>query len=176
MMLRRFMIALMLAGVAFAQRPTGGLFPWWEGPLIENLNLTDAQRGQIRGIVREYRGRMFEVRSNVDKAEGELDSVFNSDPVDPKHGSEVIDRLVHARSEMTKAVSEMSLKLRAVLTTQQWQELQKRQREDLIPTGGRGRGRGPQKGRRDGKSPVPPQAQSAPAEPQKGQSSKSALN
>ena len=63
----------------------------------------------------------------MQKAEGDLDAVFNEDTVDQRRGAEAIDRLTKARADMTKSVSEMSLRMRAVLTTQQWQELQRRQ-------------------------------------------------
>ena len=97
--------------------------------MVSGLDLTDAQRTEIRSVVREYRGRMLEVRDEVQKAESDLDEVFNEDTVDQRRGSEAIDRLTKARADMTKSVSEMSLRMRAVLTAQQWQELQRRQRE-----------------------------------------------
>jgi len=123
-----------------AQGPRGGFFPWWDSPFVNGLNLTDAQRTEIRSVVREYRGRMLEVRDEVQKAESDLDAVFNEDTVDQNRGAEAIDRLTRARADMTKSVSEMSLRMRAVLTTQQWQELRQRQREQgtRIENAGRG--------------------------------------
>jgi len=113
-----------------AQGSRSGFFPWWDSPMVVNgLDLTDAQRTQIRSVVREYRGRMLEVRSAVQKAEGDLEAVFNEDTVDLGRGSEAIDRLTKARADMTKSVSEMSLRMRVLLTPQQWQELQRRQQE-----------------------------------------------
>ena len=139
-----------------AQGPRGGFFPWWDSPMVSGLDLTETQRTEIRSVIREYRGRMVEVRDAVQKAEGDLDAVFNEDTVDQQHGSEAIDRLTKARADMTKSVSEMSLRMRAVLTSQQWQELQRRQREQAsrIENAGRGSGppRGPGRGRRLGKA------------------------
>jgi len=125
-----------------AQGPRSGFFPWWDSPIASGLDLTDAQRTEIHSVVGEYRGRMREVRDEVQKAEGDLDAVFNEDVVDQRRGSEAIDRLTKARADMTKSVSEMSLRMRAVLTTQQWQELQRRQREQgaRIENAGRGSG------------------------------------
>jgi Spy/CpxP family protein refolding chaperone len=121
-------ICLMLAiPVALcAQAPRSG-FPWWESPMVNGLNLSTAQRDQIRSLSRQYRVRMFQVREAADKAENDLEVVFNQETVDQRQGDEAIDRLVKAKGEMTKAVSEMAMKRRAVLTTQQWQDLQKRQ-------------------------------------------------
>ena len=80
-----------------AQGPRGGFFPWWDSPMVSGLDLTDAQRTEIRSVIREYRGRMVEVRDAVQKAEGDLDAVFNEDTVDQRRGSEAIDRLTKAR-------------------------------------------------------------------------------
>ena len=127
-----------------AQGPRGGgFFPWWDSPIANGLELTDAQRTQIRLVTGDFRGRMMEVRDAVRKAENDLDAVFNEDSVDQRRGSEAIDRLTKARAEMTKAVAEMSLRMRSVLTPQQWQELRQRERAARIENAGRG--------------PVPPQ-------------------
>src|SRR5689334_3106759 len=85
-----------------AQGARGGFFPWWDSPIVKGLDLTDAQRTEIRSVIGEYRGRMLEVRNAVRKAEGDLDAVFNEDTVDQRRGAEAIDRLTKARSDMTK--------------------------------------------------------------------------
>ncbi|MBZ5633158.1 MAG: Spy/CpxP family protein refolding chaperone [Acidobacteriia bacterium] len=153
-----------------AQGPRGGFFPWWDSPMVSGLDLTDAQRTQIRSVIREYRGRMLEVRDQVQKAETDLDAVFNEDTVDQRRGAEAIDRLTKARADMTKSVSEMSLRMRAVLTPQQWQELRQRQRG--IENVGRGPGsqRGPGRGRRVAKAGPKDGSKSLPASAAEGPS------
>ncbi len=136
-----------------AQGPRSGFFPWWESPLVGGLDLTDAQRTEIRSVVREYRGQMREVRDEVQKAESDLDDVFNEETVDQHRGSEAIDRLSKARADMTRSVSEMSLRMRAVLTPQQWQELQRRQQEQTSRIQNVGRGSGPRGGGRGRRGP-----------------------
>jgi len=134
--------------------------------MVSGLDLSDMQRNQIRSVIREYRGRMQEVRSAVQNAEGDLEAVFNEDTVDQRRGTEAIDRLTKARADMTKSVSEMSLRMRAVLTPQQWQELQRRQRDQgaRIENVGRGSGsprgggrghRGPKDGQKSGPKDSP---------------------
>ena len=149
-------LILAVPAAMYAQGPRGGFFPWWDSPMVSGLDLSDAQRTQIRTVIQEYRGKMMEVRGAVQKAEGDLDAVFNEDTVDQQRGSEAIDRLTKARADMTKSVSEMSLRMRAVLTSQQWQELQRRQREQVSRIENAGRGSGPPRGpgsrRRLGKS------------------------
>lgn len=160
-------VILAVPGVLSAQAPPTGFFPWWDGPVVNNLNLSDAQRAEIRSVIREYRSRMLESRDAVQKAETDLDAVFNEDTVDQRRGAEAIDRLTKARADMTKSVSELSLRMRSILTPQQWQEL--RQRQQQIDVAGRGRGggrghRGPKAVAKDGSKGSPAaRAENAPA-------------
>ena len=125
--MRRLVILLALAGgTLFAQMPKG-IFPWWSRPEIaRNLNLSPAQREQIRTAVRQFRPHLLNVRLEVNQAEQALADQFNRSPVDPAKANEAIERLVDARSDLTRTLSQLSLKLRMVLTDQQWQELQRR--------------------------------------------------
>ena len=85
---------------------------------------------------------MVDIRKSIESADRDLEAVFNNEnPVDHRKAGEAIERLAGARGDMTRALSQMSLKLRTVLTAEQWQELQRRQPGRLgFPTGGR---RGP---------------------------------
>jgi Spy/CpxP family protein refolding chaperone len=152
------------------------LFPWWDNPLSQDLNLTDAQRNQIRALVKEYRDHLVDERAAVEKADGELEDVFSEDTVDQRRASEALDRLIAARSELTKSLAQMSLRMRTVLTVQQWQELQRRQgRGGPRPFGkngrrgppGSGQGSGPGSAsgspRGGGAPPLPPTAPPPPA-------------
>ena len=47
-------------------------------------------------------------------------------PVDPAKTNEAIERLVDARSDLTRTLTQLSLKLRLILSEEQWQELQRR--------------------------------------------------
>ena len=140
---------LLFPGILAAQR---GPNPWWENPVASGLkNLTVEQRNRINAIVAEYRDRLVNERMEAEKAEHELDAIFNADLVDFSRGSAAIDRLVKARADVTRDVSEMTLRLRRVLTAEQWRTLQAQQPED-------GRGRGPDgRGHRpDGQVGSPP--------------------
>jgi Spy/CpxP family protein refolding chaperone len=125
--MRHLLIVVLLAsGSLFAQLPRG-IYMWWNRPEIaRNLNLTPSQRQQIRGVVQEFRPHLLNVRLEVDRAEQDLVQHFNRDPVDPAKTNEAIERLVDARSDLTRTLSRLSLKLRLVLTESQWQELQRR--------------------------------------------------
>jgi Spy/CpxP family protein refolding chaperone len=123
---RSILLILILSGSSFAQLPKG-IYAWWNRPEIaKDLNLTTAQRQQIRATVQQYRPHLLNVRSEVNRAEQELADQFNREPVDMAKANEAIERLVDARSDLTRTITQLSLKLRLVLSEQQWQELQRR--------------------------------------------------
>ena len=122
-MLRIFALALIASLPLFPQAANKS---WWNGETIKELNLRPDQLREMRTTMREFRPLLQELRANVQKAEQDLEAVFNSDPVDNAKANEAIDRLVAARSELTRELSRMGLRLRGVLTLQQWQEVQKR--------------------------------------------------
>ena|SRR5579862_1542840 len=130
--MRFWLIAL--APVILLAQPPRGPRPWWEGDIAKDLNLTEAQTKQILQTRQEFRSRMLEVRAAVTQAEKDVDASFNEDPVDEAKANDAINRLATARAEATKAVSQLDLKFREILTAQQWQELKQRR-----PGPGRGR-------------------------------------
>jgi Spy/CpxP family protein refolding chaperone len=131
--------ALLIAPLASAQTPRQRA--WWESPITVNkLDLSDAQTKQITATVSEYRERLRELRAAVNRAEAGLESVFNEDPVDQKKANDAIEQIANARSELFRTTSQMDLKLRSVLTAQQWQELRSQQGRGSRPSGRRGRG------------------------------------
>jgi len=149
-MFRSLSLMLTLAGVSLLAQPPRGFFPWWDSPLVRDINLTEDQRRQVQQVVREYRGKLIDARAAVEKAEGEVEDLFNEDQLDARRAGETVDKLVASRGEMTRAFAQMSLKLRSLLTPQQWRELRRRQpqeqprqepqgpRQHMMGPGGRG--------------------------------------
>jgi Spy/CpxP family protein refolding chaperone len=121
-------VMMAIPAMLWAQPRTVSL-PWWENPLASGLTLTDSQRGRIQDVVREYRDQLADLRAEVEDAEAALEAVFNDEAVDQRRGTAAIDRLARTRADLTRAVSGMTLKLRTILTPQQWQELQRRGEE-----------------------------------------------
>ncbi|HXE13516.1 MAG TPA: periplasmic heavy metal sensor [Bryobacteraceae bacterium] len=114
---------LMGAWPLVAQNPN---FGWWNSQVTRDLHLSQDQEKQIREIVSSYRGQLIDARASVQKAEGELQDILNSDHVDLKQSQPTIDKLAKARAESTRVFTEMSLRLRTVLTLDQWHELVER--------------------------------------------------
>jgi Spy/CpxP family protein refolding chaperone len=102
---------------------------WWNSPLVQNLDLSEAQRKEIRTTVREYRGHLMDLREAVQRADSDLEIALNDSSIDRRKANEAIEHLASARGELTRTLSQMTLRLRTVLTTEQWQELQRRQAE-----------------------------------------------
>lgn len=123
---RLLALMLLLSATLCAQLPRG-IYAWWSRPEIaRDLNLSPAQRAEIRAAVQQYRPHLLNVRAEVNQAEQALAEQFDRNPVDPGKTKEAIERLVDARSDLTRTLTELSLKLRLVLTERQWQELQRR--------------------------------------------------
>jgi Spy/CpxP family protein refolding chaperone len=117
---------MLLASGLWAQMPRG-IYAWWSRPQVaRDLNLSPPQREQIRATVQQFRPHLLNVRAAVNQAEQALADQFNHNPVDPAKTNEAIERLVDARSDLTRTLTRLSLKLRLVLSEQQWEELQRR--------------------------------------------------
>ncbi len=125
-MLYRFALMVILAALPVLAQPPRGFFNWWDSPIARDLNLTDDQNRQIRSIVREYRSKLIDQRATLEKAEIELEDQFNDEQFDQRKASDTLEKLISARGDLTRTMSQMGMKLRAVLTTDQFRELQKR--------------------------------------------------
>jgi Spy/CpxP family protein refolding chaperone len=146
----RVLMILLVVGTAGAQVP--GMFPWWEGPLLKELGLSEEQDKKIRDVVREFRPKLIQLRAQVETAEAELRDEMNEAQVDVKKATAAIDRVVEARGALTREVSQMGLQMRLTLTAAQWQELEKRQPRGVNRPGLP----------RDGRQPRPPVGGTAP--------------
>jgi Spy/CpxP family protein refolding chaperone len=151
-----------LLSLPLLAQPPRGFFPWWDTPIAKDLNLSEDQTKQIRGVVREYRSKLIDQRAAVEKAEGEFEDQFNDEIFDQRRAGDALERLVTARGDMTRSLSQMSLRLRAVLTAEQYRELQKR-RPQMQPGQAmremqkrRLDGRAPGQGRKSGPDGPPP--------------------
>jgi Spy/CpxP family protein refolding chaperone len=119
------MILALLSSPAYVSAQAPPMFPWWDSPLARNIGLGDEQMRQVRAVVRESRGHLMELRSAVQNAEVELSDELSADPVDNRRASQAIEKVVNARAELTRTLAQMSLKLRLVLTPDQWKQLEK---------------------------------------------------
>ncbi len=173
------LFAVLSTSLVFAQPPRD-LYPWWDLPVSKEIGLTDDQRARVEKVVREYRNKLIDLRAALEKAEADLADAFNEENFDQKRAGEAADRVAKGRADLSAAMSQMSVRLRGVLTVQQWRELQRRrpQQPHVAPPKpvqgvrpGPG-GPGPRPGMQPGQpgprgprrqQPAPPQPQAPPA-------------
>jgi Spy/CpxP family protein refolding chaperone len=161
--MKKFVLAMaMTLTAALAQPSPRGFFAWWDSPIAGDLNLKEEQHQQIREVVRSYRNKLIDQRSAMDKAEGDLEDVFNDEKIDQRRANDAVERLANARAEMSRTVSQMSLKLRTILNADQWHELQRRMPKGPPPAfnrPGQGRSGEGNPDHRPGRDPGPPRGQ-----------------
>jgi Spy/CpxP family protein refolding chaperone len=118
------------------RRPKPETTAWWDQPIVQDLGLSEEQNKKIRAIVTESRDRLIKLRNAADKAEAALQQIMNEEKVDSHRGQDVIDQVVATRADMMRAVAQMSLKLRTILSLAQWQILQSRESQPPPPIPG----------------------------------------
>jgi Spy/CpxP family protein refolding chaperone len=155
--MRTGLLILAIAGGLYAQSspPPVATTYWWQKSVVNNLNLSDAQIKQMNETQAAYVGRLMDLRSAVNKAESNFASIFNQDTIDQRKADAAKDQLAAARGDLTRTISELSLKLRYVLTSEQWQQLrdQQAERQAQRPIPGRGRRGGGGSGSKVGSAP-----------------------
>ncbi len=117
-------------------RPKPETTAWWDQPIVQDLGLSEEQNKKIRATVAESRDRLIQLRGSADRAETVLQQVMDEENVDLRRGQEAIEQVVATRADMMRAVAQMSLKLRVILTPAQWQILQKRESQPPPPLPG----------------------------------------
>lgn len=136
--MKRLLIwTMMLAAPLMAQMPRGA-FNWWESPLTRDINLTADQRKQIQEAIRGFRPKLIDIRAAVEKAEIETEYALNDETLDMKRANEAIEQLAAARADMTRTMSQMSIKFRSILTTEQWKDLQRKRAQMMRQRPGQG--------------------------------------
>ncbi len=121
---RVLFLALLMAVSALGQNRAS--FPWWNSPVVEDLNLSQTQKQKIRQIVRSYRERLFDARNAHQKAVLNLEDVLNEPEVTLEAAKPVIDQVTAAQANASKVFLQMSTELRGVLTLDQWRQLVRR--------------------------------------------------
>lgn len=125
----RIIVLLLLATLSLAAQMPRGIMNWWDSPLARDLNLSVDQQRQIRDTIREFRPKLIDLRAATEKAEIEVEDAFNDESLDQRRANEAIERLATSRADMIRTVSQLSLRMRGVLTPDQWSQLRSRQQQ-----------------------------------------------
>jgi Spy/CpxP family protein refolding chaperone len=121
-----WLVFILAALPAAAQHVPANSWAWWASPVVRDMGLSQEQLQRVQTTVREYRPRLIDLRGAVQKAELDVEDAFNDENFDARRATAAVDHLLEARSDLGKALAQLSLRLRAALTADQWRELQKR--------------------------------------------------
>jgi Spy/CpxP family protein refolding chaperone len=148
-----FVAAGLAAGSVWAQPLAVPPGRWWDRPRVaEALALTAEQRQSLDSTTLEHLRGMIDLKAKVEKSELDLRAVADAEPFDAKRARSAFATLQQARMNLEMARFEMLLKVREILSPQQWQQLKTFARA-------RRAGRGGERGERspgEGEAPGPP--------------------
>jgi len=118
------LVALLAAGAATAEPlgvPPGR---WWAQPRIaEQVGLSAEQTQQLESLTVNHLRSMVDLKAVVEKAQIDLRAAAETDPFDAKQVRTAFAALQQARTRLETERFEMLLKVRQVLTTEQWRKL-----------------------------------------------------
>jgi Spy/CpxP family protein refolding chaperone len=98
---------------------------WWTNTaLVQQLGLTEDQKAKIEKAYENHRQNIVSSTQSLNKEEAQLGKLLDGDSIDRNAVYTQIDRVVHARGEMERENSAMTLEMREALTRAQWTQLQ----------------------------------------------------
>ncbi len=117
--------------LARAEGPDGPLpGAWWRSPeAAGTLGLSPEQTAKLEEIFRAERRRLVDLRAEVDKARLDLEDALAREPFDEAAVAQVVDRFEARRAQLAKARTMMLVRMRGVLTKEQYEMLRTRFRE-----------------------------------------------
>jgi Spy/CpxP family protein refolding chaperone len=139
-------VLVLAGGVASAQPFSVPVGKWWERPRIAGrLGITSEQVNKLNAATYPHAKAMIDLKASVDKATLDLQAASEADPFETERARIAFGVLQQARQRLETERFEMLLKVRAILTTDQWsrlQELVRERREENVegaqPTPGAG--------------------------------------
>jgi Spy/CpxP family protein refolding chaperone len=116
----------MMVGAAVVVAQPLGIPPgrWWEQPKVaDQLALTADQTQQLNTLTLGHARTMVDLKGSVEKAEIDLRAAAETDPLDAKQVRQNFAALQQTRMRLESERFDMLLKVRQVLTTEQWHKL-----------------------------------------------------
>ena len=106
-------------------RADGATNAWWtNASLVANLGLTEDQKFRIERTFEASRQNLTTSRDQLEKEEAQLAKLLAADSLDRGAITTQINHVIQARGEMERVNSLMTLEMRGVLTSAQWNQLQ----------------------------------------------------
>lgn len=128
---------------------------WWDRPaLVRLLGLSAQQQRAIEGVTLAHARAMVDLKAAVERAELDLRSAAEGEPFEAERAREAFSGFLRARAALETERFEMILRIRQVMTREQWQQL-RRLAEEARRRGRLGEEQGPGHGLREDR-PTPP--------------------
>lgn len=113
---------------------------WWERPRIAaELGLSEQQRRSLDGVALAHAKTMVDLKAEVEKRELDLRAAASDEPFDAKPVREAFAALQQRRMLLEQERFELLLKVREVLSAEQWRKLAGLAQERLRREGATGR-------------------------------------
>jgi Spy/CpxP family protein refolding chaperone len=94
---------------------------WWKNEKVAaDLGLTPDQQARLDQIMFTQRDKMIDLKAQLEKAELRLRDAMDKPALNEKEIMDQLDRTIAARGTMQKNRVEMIVKIRGVLTPEQW--------------------------------------------------------
>lgn len=133
-MLRKALGGVVLFGLLSAAlvsavegRSVGSAVPrgkWWKMPrLAEELNLTDEEKNQLDDLFLDYRRRLIDLKSPMERGWLELDNILEKEDLDEAAAMEEFEKVKVARSNLATERFRFLLDVRRILGSDRYQRL-----------------------------------------------------
>jgi Spy/CpxP family protein refolding chaperone len=114
-------LALGALAADFMDLPPGR---WWKNSdVIRELNLTPDQQKKLDDIMFIQMDKMIDLRAALDKEELKLKMLLDAPQIVEKQVLDQVDRVLAARDRMHRLRAEMFVKVRTLLTPDQWERM-----------------------------------------------------
>lgn len=102
-------------------------------PLMREAGLSEAQMRQFSEIYQANRHSLIDDRAEVEKKEGDLQVLLDAPQVDLAQAEKAVDALLAARNRLSKTTTMMMVRMRQVVTQEQWRKMAELQRRLAAP-------------------------------------------
>ena len=94
---------------------------WWlNEEVVKELQITDAQQKELGKIYYAHLEKAIDLRAKVEKEELKLREMLDQNTINEKELLSQVDRLLDARNSLERARAELFVKVRIILTPEQW--------------------------------------------------------
>ena len=100
---------------------------WWlNEEVVRNLQITEAQQKELGKIYYSHLEKAIDLKAKVEKEELKLREMLDQKEINEKELLSQVDRLLEARNSLERARAELFVKVRIILTPEQWQKVKER--------------------------------------------------